>query len=127
MEARVGIEPTHKAFAEPCLTTWPPRRFCRKENSALLNQCKSGFASNAACKKGKSAAQALKPESQSAKLVILLKKFTPTTVLNVMPSHGTSHYSLCNDNRKTLRRKNQRRSEERRVGKECRSRWSPYH
>ena len=26
MEARVGIEPTHKAFAEPCLTTWLPRR-----------------------------------------------------------------------------------------------------
>ena len=22
MEAEVGIEPTHKAFAEPCLTTW---------------------------------------------------------------------------------------------------------
>ena len=27
MEARVGIEPTHKAFAEPCLTTWLPRRY----------------------------------------------------------------------------------------------------
>ena len=26
LEARVGIEPTHKAFAEPCLTTWLPRR-----------------------------------------------------------------------------------------------------
>ena len=25
LEARVGIEPTHKAFAEPCLTTWLPR------------------------------------------------------------------------------------------------------
>lgn len=25
MEAEVGIEPTHKAFAEPCLTTWLPR------------------------------------------------------------------------------------------------------
>lgn len=22
MEAEVGIEPTHRAFAEPCLTTW---------------------------------------------------------------------------------------------------------
>lgn len=25
MEARVGIEPTNGAFAEPCLTTWLPR------------------------------------------------------------------------------------------------------
>ena len=25
-EARVGIEPTNTAFAEPCLTTWLPRR-----------------------------------------------------------------------------------------------------
>jgi hypothetical protein len=22
LEAEVGIEPTHRAFAEPCLTTW---------------------------------------------------------------------------------------------------------
>jgi hypothetical protein len=29
LEARVGIEPTHKAFAEPCLTTWLPRRLRR--------------------------------------------------------------------------------------------------
>lgn len=26
LEARVGIEPTNAAFAEPCLTTWLPRR-----------------------------------------------------------------------------------------------------
>jgi len=26
LEARVGIEPTNEAFAEPCLTTWLPRR-----------------------------------------------------------------------------------------------------
>ena len=36
MEARVGIEPTHKAFAEPCLTTWLPRRLSvRKLNQFL--------------------------------------------------------------------------------------------
>ena len=26
MEARVGIEPTHKGFADLSLTTWVPRR-----------------------------------------------------------------------------------------------------
>ena len=26
LEAEVGIEPTHRAFAEPCLTTWLLRR-----------------------------------------------------------------------------------------------------
>src|ERR1700689_2075655 len=30
LEARVGIEPTNAAFAEPCLTTWLPRHFPRK-------------------------------------------------------------------------------------------------
>ena len=31
------------------------------------------------------------------------------------------------DKRQDIAKKDQRRSEERRVGKECRSRWSPYH
>ena len=34
MEARVGIEPTHKAFAEPCLTTWLPRHLLRTEGNS---------------------------------------------------------------------------------------------
>ena len=35
------------------------------------------------------------------------------------PRSGSSHY--------TFRKPGCQRSEERRVGKECRSRWSPYH
>ena len=31
------------------------------------------------------------------------------------------------ENKKNLKRETSSRSEERRVGKECRSRWSPYH
>ena len=31
LEARVGIEPTNEAFAEPCLTTWLPRRSKNKD------------------------------------------------------------------------------------------------
>ena len=30
LEARVGIEPTDEAFAEPCLTTWLPRHLKQK-------------------------------------------------------------------------------------------------
>lgn len=33
LEARVGIEPTNAAFAEPCLTTWLPRRRKRFQDS----------------------------------------------------------------------------------------------
>src|SRR5208282_5790171 len=33
LEARVGIEPTNEAFAEPCLTTWLPRRKALNVNS----------------------------------------------------------------------------------------------
>ena len=33
----------------------------------------------------------------------------------------------CRQNRRNNRGENLTRSEERRVGKECRSRWSPYH
>src|ERR1044071_2177579 len=98
-----------RLLQSPALPLGYPAAFVERKIVHHQTSASPDSRSNAACKKGKSAAQALKPESQSAKLVILLKKFTPTTVLSVMPSHGTSHYSLCNDNRKTLRRKNQRK------------------
>ncbi len=37
LEARVGIEPTNKGFADPCLTTWLPRqsRLTHSNDTAL--------------------------------------------------------------------------------------------
>ena len=38
-EARVGIEPTHTAFAEPRLTTWLPRLFdCERLTYAIVRR-----------------------------------------------------------------------------------------
>ena len=43
-------------------------------------------------------------------------------------SAGTGHFYTTNKNKRTTQGKLEfMRSEERRVGKECRSRWSPYH
>ena len=35
-EARMGFEPTYNGFANRCLTTWLPRRFCRRARARLL-------------------------------------------------------------------------------------------
>ena len=40
---------------------------------------------------------------------------------------GYNHFYYCNAKGKLVRQLTTTRSEERRVGKECRSRWSPYH
>ena len=38
LEARVGIEPTHGAFAEPGLTTWLPRLKTDWDSNCLLGE-----------------------------------------------------------------------------------------
>src|SRR5256884_70289 len=50
------------------------------------------------------------------------KPFTATAELNEWRQPGPGHYRLY-----VVSYRVWRRSEERRVGKECRSRWSPYH
>ncbi len=39
MEARVGIEPTHKGFADLSLTTWVPRLGLGLINPSVLLKC----------------------------------------------------------------------------------------
>src|SRR6266850_7678511 len=43
LEARVGIEPTNAAFAEPCLTTWLPRPRVDTQNKGAPSTCKLIF------------------------------------------------------------------------------------
>ena len=38
-----------------------------------------------------------------------------------------SYFDSCRETMAEIEKTNRSRSEERRVGKECRSRWSPYH
>ena len=59
-----------------------------------------------------------------------LPYITVTPTFSVCPVHGYlagehPYCPLCDAEK--LAAKRHRRSEERRVGKECRSRWSPYH
>src|SRR6266508_4323932 len=42
LEAEVGIEPTHTAFAEPCLTTWLLRR---KDRRSIIHSLRDASAS----------------------------------------------------------------------------------
>src|SRR3712207_7062785 len=51
----------------------------------------------------------------------------PSSTQRCLSSNQTSTSALGSVNGKKLGRKRTLRSEERRVGKECRSRWSPYH
>ena len=52
-------------------------------------------------------------------VVRINKRFTTPVTLEIRPSNGASNLNVAQAHRN--------RSEERRVGKECRSRWSPYH
>src|ERR1035438_10727043 len=61
LEARVGIEPTNAAFAEPCLTTWLPRHQIRRSLVPLLTSSKMKFPFNCYFFR-KSQPQPLQPE-----------------------------------------------------------------
>ena len=76
--------------------------------------------------------------SQTVKMVASIKESTLYPILRRLETDGylttyseefqgrkRKYYSITEDGRKQL--EYLRRSEERRVGKECRSRWSPYH
>ncbi len=44
LEARDGIEPSHRSFADSCLTTWLPRRKITLESYRLRRRCQSACA-----------------------------------------------------------------------------------
>src|ERR1035437_3178375 len=56
-------------------------------------------------------------------LLKAMPKSLPDLIVFDLMMPGTDGIEAC----KILKRDNRYRSEERRVGKECRSRWSPYH
>src|SRR3712207_9020450 len=60
--------------------------------------------------------------------VLLVLQSTPEIEF-AMPKDGSKSAArkALSDNRRRVRAASLDRSEERRVGKECRSRWSPYH
>src|SRR5256884_156454 len=51
----------------------------------------------------------------------------PQRLMDLLFRHETQEGRLLQLDRKTFSKRPVERSEERRVGKECRSRWSPYH
>src|SRR2546422_9070725 len=79
---------------------------------------------------GKAGSQAVMPDPESALEEPLVVRPTSETIIYAMFAKWIQSYrdlpllmnQWCNIVRWELRR-----SEERRVGKECRSRWSPYH
>ena len=62
------------------------------------------------------------------KIIKLVLLMLVTVFINAQALDDEFLDSLPDDIKKDIQENNQRkRSEERRVGKECRSRWSPYH
>ena len=54
-------------------------------------------------------------------------KFKPDNIIRITGDCPFADPDLLNEGLKVFKKENCDRSEERRVGKECRSRWSPYH
>ena len=71
--------------------------------------------------------------AEGSKVVILGESGSgKSTLLRIIaglekPLHGEVHWNGAKINNLPPNKRNRSRSEERRVGKECRSRWSPYH
>ena len=79
----------------------------------------------------------MKVLKKTALLLIALITYTSCNYLDIVPDEMDREENAFEDPNAALRyiyscysylpQENQSRSEERRVGKECRSRWSPYH
>ena len=65
-----------------------------------------------------------RPENAFEKSVLTRLEKIPTDIYESVEEGA--NYIAC-EIAQTIREKQKARSEERRVGKECRSRWSPYH
>src|SRR5256885_2725182 len=69
--------------------------------------------------------QSQRTPGKTRRLAIETTSSTPVTTVAIFDLIATRH--IWNARNQDLPRSASKRSEERRVGKECRSRWSPYH